>query len=106
MKRFALLFAFALFLSACSPSQIAATATRAALPAETVAAITRLCGHAEPFVRLAGAMPIPAAGKEIAAHLGAYCDRMLAGTVPETTDGNTLAWLGDNLAGLRAALGR
>lgn len=98
-------------LAACSPAQLAATATKAALPPETVTKIEGICRTAEPLVRLAAAMPssIPAIGsaKDIAQFVGAFCDPLLAaGRLPPTADVNSLPWLSDNLAGLRAVLGR
>jgi len=92
-------------LAGCSMlPQIAVGVTRAALPPEALAAITETCRRTEPLIRLAGALPLPAAGKEIAAFVAGYCDPMLAGSVPPTTDGNTGNWLAQNLTGLRAAL--
>lgn len=96
-------------LAACSPGQIAATATSALLLPEVKSRITGLCRQGEPLVRLAAALPlggIPAAGaaKEVAAFVAGYCDQMLAGAVPPTTDGNTESWLAQNIAGLRGIL--
>lgn len=39
-------------------------------------------------------------------NIAGYCDPLLAGSLPATTDGNTASWLAENLAGLRAVLGR
>lgn len=95
-----------LALTACSPAQLAATGSRAVLSPETTARITGLCRQGEPLVRLAAAAPIPAEGKEIAAFVSSYCDALLVGAPPATTDANTESWLAQNLAGLRGILGR
>lgn len=99
-------------LTACSPAQIAATGSRAVLSPETTARITGLCRQGEPLVRLAASMPLASAvpgvgaAKEIAEFVAGYCDALLVGAPPATTDGNTANWLEQNLAGLRGILGR
>lgn len=105
MPRVILAAALCASLAACSMADLAATGTRAALSAETVSTITGICRQAQPFVglaRLASSTTV----KEDAGFLDAYCGQMLAGTIPLTTDGNTVNWLQTNLAGLRARLGR
>lgn len=106
MTRFAsLAFAFALASCGGNLAPVAASLTPAALSPDTVSTITGLCRQAQPLVGLAGLTP-SAPAQEVAAFVGAYCGQMLAGQVPPTTDANTVNWLGQNLAGLRAQLGR
>lgn len=101
-----------LALTACSPAQLAATGSRAVLSPETTARITGLCRQGEPLVRFAASMPLASAvpgvgaAKEIAEFVAGYCDALLVGAPPATTDGNTENWLAQNLVGLRGILGR
>lgn len=92
-------------LAACSAPQLAATGTRAALSEQTVATIAGICRQAQPFIPLAAAIPSTKT-VEIAVFIHGYCGQLLAGQVPDTTDHNTVAWLNQNLTGLRALLGR
>lgn len=109
MRKTIFVGALCLGLAGCNGvSGLAVTATRAALPPETIEKIAGLCRVGEPFIGLAAAAPFPADSslKTITSYLAGYCGQMLAGAVPPTTDGNTISWLTQNIGTLRALLGR
>lgn len=106
MPRMILVAALCASLAACSTAQLAATGTRAALSAETVATLTGICRQGQPLLPIAAHPAMPESVRDIGQFVGAYCGALLAGSVPPTTDGNTANWLAQNLATLRALLGR
>lgn len=105
MPRPLLAAALCLGLAACSMPQLAATATNAALSADTVARLASVCRGGQTIVAIAAGPAMPASVKEIATFVGAYCGQLTAGTVPATTDANTVSWLQQNIAALRALVG-
>ena len=105
MKRVALVVGICFLLGACSLPQIAAKVSTAALSPATMQTIANVCRQGEPFVQIA-AVASSISIKEIASFITAYCEPLLAGSVPATTDSNTVSWLQKNLNSLRALLGR
>lgn len=93
MNRF-LAAASMLALASCGGNlaPIAASLTPAVLPAEQLAKIQRACQLAGSALDVAAAANMPAQVRETAVYPKAYCDQLLAGMVPATTDANTPAW--------------
>lgn len=89
MRKIATL-ACCLALAACSGMQLAATATKTALPADQVARLQGICTKAQPLLDVVVAIP---SAKDYAIDAQAYCKELNAGVVPPTTDTNTLSWL-------------
>lgn len=83
----------ALAVSGCDKLQFAGFATKAVLPAEQLAKVQRACQLVGPALDVAAAANMPAQVRETAVYPKAYCDQLLAGMVPATTDANTPAWL-------------
>jgi hypothetical protein len=103
MKRLAIPLAciLAIALSSCSLPQLAAFFTPAALSADQFAKVQRGCQLAAPALEVAVTPGLPEKVRETAIYPKAYCDQLLAGTVPATTDANTPAWFDKTLAALK-----
>lgn len=82
----------ALAASGCDKLQFAGFATKAVLPAEQLAKFQRTCQLVGPALEIAVAANMPAEVRETAVYPKGYCDQLLAGMVPATTDANTPAW--------------
>lgn len=94
-------------LNACSSAglapTIAATATPLVAP-QYLANIQAACAKGMPVADLVFNRAMPKGVLEVGTFVRAYCGQLLAGSVPATTDGNTLNWLNENLAALRGAI--
>lgn len=93
-----------LALASCGVPQIAAVGTRAALSPETVSTLNSICRRGDQLIAIAASPAMPAQVREIGAFVGAYCGQLLTGSVPPTTDSNTVGWLEANLGALRGLL--
>ncbi|MGD9613863.1 MAG: hypothetical protein AB7H90_01550 [Alphaproteobacteria bacterium] len=101
MTRLPLAVAALLLLAGCSLSTV--DVSRSVLSSDQMARIERLCRSAAPGLVAAASDHMPASVREIAAYPVAYCDELLNGRVPATTDANTAAWLDRALRLLRIA---
>jgi hypothetical protein len=77
-------------------TSVAVSATKNQLSPATVATLTSICRSGSPFIEYVATLPYDNA-KIIASYLGSYCSQLLAGSVPATTDLNTVSWLEQNL---------
>lgn len=100
MKRILPVAALSLALSACSLPQIAATATRASLSAETVVRLVSVCQAVGPMLAASSAPGLPAVVRETAIPANAFCAELTRSALPETADSNTLDWLSRIVAAL------
>jgi hypothetical protein len=107
--------AFVALLAACNnPAQqqsvvsqvgaVTATGTPGVLSAGDIGQLVNLCGLVQPLARDA-ANSSSTAIKMIGQFGTAYCDQLLAGSVPATTDANTANWLLGLLGSLRKMVG-
>ena len=88
-------------LSLAGCAGVAATATKARLSSDQLVTLQRTCAAVRPAVDAAIAGPEKVSS--IAEYAKAYCDQLLAGAVPPTTDANTPRWLDITLRGLGIA---
>lgn len=103
MNRFFAAGAALMMVTACSAPQFAATVTPAALPPAQLAKVQQTCQVAQPMLVVAADPSLPANVAQTAAYGAAYCQQLLAGTVPATTDANTPAWLPKVIEGVQIA---
>lgn len=104
IRRLSIACTLPLALAACG-GNLAATLTPSVLSPDTVASLRTWCSRGAPLIALARGQNMMPAAREIADVVGPYCDALMAGQIPPTTDGNTAAWLPTNIAGLGQALG-
>lgn len=111
MKRSLALALPLLLLAGCSSSSttgtgLATTAAKvstAVLPKDTLAFLEGVCDASAAALNVAAGSSMPEKVRDTAVYPKAYCEQLLAGTVPSTTDKNTPGWLTSTIAALRTA---
>ena len=95
----------AFWVASCSVTSpnVAAGVTGAVLPADQLATVERLCQAAQPMLNAASDQGLPPQVWQTAVYGSAYCNQLLGGTVPPTTDANTPSWLPQVIQGVQIA---
>lgn len=105
MKRLAIPLACCIALASCGGNlmPIAASFTPAVLSADQITKLQQTCQVAAPLLNVAASPTMPANVAETAVYPKAYCDQLLAGSIPPTTDRNTPTWLPGVIKGVQVA---
>lgn len=94
----------AFWVASCSTTApTVAAVTSAVLPADQLATVERVCQAAQPMLNAASDQSLPAQVWQTAVYGSAYCNQLLGGTVPPTTDANTPSWLPQVVQGVQIA---
>jgi hypothetical protein len=100
-----LAIALVLSVGACGGNlaPVAATLTPAVLTPAQLVKVQQTCQVASPMLAVAAQPGMPATVSDTAVYGKAYCDQLLAGTVPPATDANTPSWLPKVIEGVQIA---
>jgi hypothetical protein len=102
MKKQVLVIGLMISLGGCSAPQVLAGLTQQGLSPQTISTLTNICRSGNSFVEVIAASSLASNQvKEVTGFVGNYCNQLLAGSVPVTTDLNTISWLERNLSILK-----